>query len=248
MALSTNSIIHYTKNIKNVELILKEGFKVKYCYEKVLSSEKGHIHSAFPMVSFCDIPLSQVKEHLNSYGCYGLGLKKDWAKKNKLSPVLYFDRDSELINYIREEFGRLNEKMKNKEFDFCDFEHLITILSYSKNYEGDLNRSGEILKNYRFFDEREWRYVPNKEKLGEASPWVTQVKYNADKVKYNNALNHIRLAFDVNDISYIVVKTEDEIKEMTQIVRNIFSDQCSLQKMEILLTKIITTDQILYDF
>jgi len=58
MAISTNSIIHYARSVDSLKQILEYGFKVKYCYEKIEASEKGCLHSAFPMVSFCDIPLS----------------------------------------------------------------------------------------------------------------------------------------------------------------------------------------------
>jgi hypothetical protein len=248
MALSTNSIIHYTRTIDSLKAILKEGFKVQYCYEKVLSSEKGYMHAAFPIVSFCDIPLSQVKDHIDSYGDYGIGLKKDWAKMKKLNPVLYFDQDSELINYIREEFERLNNKTKAKEIPFKDIDHFIKILAFSKNYEANLTRKGSTIKDYRFYNEREWRYVPNLVTLDKAKPWVEEKDYITDIVKYNNTLNHIRLAFDSIHITYIIVKNENDIKELTQTIRNLFSEKCTLQEMEILLTRIITTDQIRYDF
>jgi hypothetical protein len=249
MALSTNSIIHYTKSIDSLKQILESGFKVKYCYEKIDSTEKGHLQAAFPMVSFCDIPLSQVKEHIESYGEYGIGLRKDWAKSKKLSPVLYFDKDSELMNYLREEFERLLNKVKEEEYELSDLDHLLNILAYSKNYEADLKLKGsQTIKNYRFYNEREWRFVPNKTILGEAKLFLNESVYGKDKKKYNDALEHIRLTFDTKDISYIIVKNESEIKEITQSIRNLFADKCTMQEMEILLTRIITTDQIFYDF
>lgn len=248
MAISTNSIIHYTKSIDSLKQILGSGFKVKYCYEKIEAAERGYIHSAFPMVSFCDIPLSQVKEHIDSYGEYGIGLRKEWAKSKKLSPVLYFDKDSELMNYLREEFERLNEKVKKNELEISDIDHFVSIMSYSKNYESDLNRKGNVIKNYRFYNEREWRFVPNKTILGKAKAFVLGSEYNKDKKKYNDTLEHIRLTFETKDISYIIVKSESEIRMITQSIRNLFANKCTMQEMEILLTRIITTDQILYDF
>lgn len=248
MAISTNSIIHYTKSIDSLQQILENGFKVKYCYEKIESSENGFLHSAFPMVSFCDIPLSQVKQHIESYGEFGIGLKKEWAKSKKLSPVLYFDRDSELMNYLRVEFERLIEKKNKKEIDASDFDHLASIIAYSKNYEADLVRNGNKIKNYRFYNEREWRYVPNKIVLGKALPFVAEQDYSKDKKKYNDTLDHIRLSFETKDISYIIVKNDSDIKVITQAIRNLFSDKCTMQEIEILLTRIITTDQIIFDF
>lgn len=248
MAISTNSIIHYTKTIDSLKQILEKGFHVKYCYEKIDSSEKGIIHSAFPMVSFCDIPLSQVKAHIESYGDYGIGLRKEWAKAKKLSPVLYFDKDSELINNLREEFERLVDKGMKKEIAYADVEHIISLMAYSKNYEADLIRKGDVIKNYRFYNEREWRFVPNKTILGNAKAFLAEEDYNKDKKKNNDTLNHITLNFETKDISYIIVKSETDIKEITQSIRNLFSDKCTMQQMEILLTRIITTDQILYDF
>jgi hypothetical protein len=40
------------------------------------------------------------------------------------------------MNYVREEFERLNEKVRDKEIEKKDIEHLITILAYSKKLPG----------------------------------------------------------------------------------------------------------------
>src|SRR3989442_11739855 len=56
---------------------------------------------AFPMVSSCDIPLSQVSTHMTTYGRYALGLTKTWGQKRGLTPVMYVhqrDRKSTRLN------------------------------------------------------------------------------------------------------------------------------------------------------
>lgn len=55
MGLSSNTIIHFTKNFTNLKGILANNFKVSYCREKIISESK-EIDYLIPMVSFCDIP------------------------------------------------------------------------------------------------------------------------------------------------------------------------------------------------
>ena len=56
-------------------------------------------------------------------------------------------------------------------------------MAYSKNYEADLKRKGDVIKNYRFYNEREWRFVPNKTTLDKAKAFVSASEYNKDKKK-----------------------------------------------------------------
>jgi len=43
-------------------------------------------------------------------------------------------------------------------------------------------------------------------------------------------------------------KQEEEIAELTRHIRNVYSDFCSATNLEILMTKIITVNQIINDF
>jgi len=75
MPLSSNSIIHFTNSSDNLKGILQNNFKIKYCSELIEIVDS--FHYAAPMVSFCDIPLSEVKNHIGKYGTYGLVLQKN---------------------------------------------------------------------------------------------------------------------------------------------------------------------------
>lgn len=64
MALSANSLIHYTSNIDNLlGIINSQGFKFSYYIEKIKTRGGQNFNAAIAMISFCDIPLSGYKKH-----------------------------------------------------------------------------------------------------------------------------------------------------------------------------------------
>jgi len=99
MAISSNTLFHFTKTKENLLGILQDTFHPRYCLEKFGVGDM-ETEAAIPMVSFCDIPLSQIKNHLKIYGRYGLGLSKRWAKKRGLNPVLYLRKKSTFSRHI----------------------------------------------------------------------------------------------------------------------------------------------------
>src|ERR1035437_3559879 len=163
MPLSTNSIIHYTDSYEKLESILKEGFAIKYCSEKLLLNPRVTSFAAHPMVSFCDVPLSQAYNHFDAYGNYGIGLSKTWANKMKINPVIYIDKNS-LFGEVIGEFIIERRKTKSN-LTVKQKQNILRIKCYAKNYSGYLKRKGIDDKNYRFYDEREWRLVPKEKDL-----------------------------------------------------------------------------------
>ncbi|MBT7825316.1 MAG: hypothetical protein HN600_01875 [Bacteroidetes bacterium] len=72
MSRSPSTVFHFTK--KEALLgILKENFKIQYCFERWTTHQSEDF--AIPMVSFCDIKLSEI-DHMFKYGNYGIGLVK----------------------------------------------------------------------------------------------------------------------------------------------------------------------------
>lgn len=247
MGLSSNTLIHQTNCKENLIGILNEGFSVHYCYERV-TAKNGIIEAAFPMVCFCDIPLSELRKHLDAYGYYGIGLKKTWAKEKGMNPVLYFDDKSDLLNTTRENFRKIISQIKVGKVDFEVSKPIADILSYSKNYEGELKLNGKIIDPYRFSDEREWRFVPDEGALGKARSLVSSKDYINDKDKFNSELKHIKLEFKPEDINYLIVKSEDEIDELLEVIEKSHGSKSTFNSVERLKSRVITTEQILYDF
>lgn len=247
MAISTNSIIHYTDSIDKVKGILKDGFRTKYCLERILTKNGKVMRGAFPMICFCDIPLGDAKNHLDSYGYYGVGLTKEWATTHGLNPVFYIDKESSLGNILREQYERYlntNNKGEHKEWR-SDF---IYTISHTKNYEGSLVRGAVKDERYRFYNEREWRFVPSKEQLKGSRRVINTNEYLEDKVNFNQEVSSIILPFEAKELSYVIVKTNDEIPEMVRFLRETFSDRITALGLEILLTRVISAEQIVSDF
>ncbi len=83
--------------------ILTEGFRVHFCekfvqYRKSQGSDDDEYYSwnVYPIVSFCNIKLSQITRHTCNYGNYGIIMSAHWAKKVELNPIIYFDIASKI--------------------------------------------------------------------------------------------------------------------------------------------------------
>lgn len=204
MPISADSIIHYTDTFDKLKNILIEGFGIKYCEEQLKIVDKSGSLAAHPMVCFCDIPLSQSFKHFDAYGKYGLGLTKIWANKMGINPVLYMEPNSDISKTL----GALLKERRDKKSNLTKLQkdQILRIKCFTKNYSGKLVRKKVNNNNYRFYDEREWRLVPDKEKLNGENFSITLSKYKNDKNKYNNALSTIRFSFLHNEISYIIVE------------------------------------------
>lgn len=221
--LSSDTLFHYTSSLDILKSILKNGFIPKYCVEFGWKS-RLYRHYYVSMVSFCDIPLSQVKLHIEMYGNYGIGVTKEWARRNAVSPVSYLTNeffkkfkkrivaDSVILSRIKPEIGISRNKI-----------------------------TGVKINNYRYYDEKEWRYVPYDE------------DYYVDENRLNGALQAKRfgaLSITPSDIRYIIVNDDSELLEMCKHIDAIWGASTSVCQNDIikLKTRILTIDQIKNDF
>lgn len=246
MALSSNTLTHFTKQKEALLGILQDNFKIFFCKEAVYLGGKRQNFYA-PMVSFCDIPMSEIKDHIKKYGSYGIGLTKEWALKNGLNPVLYVAPNSALSTSYRTAMRHFLA-VSNESDDGATNEEmaLVDVLRYMKNYEGPLERKGERIKNYRFSDEREWRYAPPF--TGDEEMLVAKSAFETEPEHYSEMYSNHRLEFEPNDIKYIIIKDDSEIREVINHLRVAKGKKYSLDEIERLTTRILTTEQIMGDF
>ncbi|WP_175635989.1 abortive infection system antitoxin AbiGi family protein [Pedobacter ghigonis] len=250
MALSANSLIHYTSKIDNVlSIIRSRGFRFSYCSEKINTRGSKNFSGAIAMVSFCDIPLSDYKKHfynkkntddLGYYGDYGIGLSKKWANRKGLNSVFYIEYNSYVSTSIRKQFEVF--MLGDKRVSHIDTQQ---VFLYTKNYEGELYRDSKLKRrDYRFYDEREWRLVPDSTTLGGNPTVLDDRVYNADKVMYNTLISHNLLKFEISDISYIIVKNEAEVRLVYQTLHDVFDKDL----IDLTTIRVLTSDQITSDF
>lgn len=219
MAISSNSLIHFTNSKESLKSILIENFKLGYCKEKTIIGGKDTF-AHVPMVSFCDIPLSQIKEHISKYGEYGIGLTREWAIRNKLNPVLYIEQNSFFSESYMTAANYFLTKAQTAEItafqDDSYFDALMALgdmRSYIKNYQANLERRNEKFSDYRFADEREWRFVPRS--IDGKAVIMSNEIYNSveGKNRARNLTNSFKLKFEPNDIKYVIIKYDSEIHE-----------------------------------
>ncbi len=275
VTISSNTLFHFTESIDHIISILKKDFRPNLSLED-LSCLGLKSKLAIPMVSFCDIPLSQTLLHMKHYGCYGIGLSKSWGKNHGINPVLYTYQDSPLAasickslawtyaRYLKTKpdpgFQELLEMwaqiaaIARKESPnsplFSLWDQLLRIQCFVKPYEGPLGRGDQPIQNVRFYDEREWRFVPD---FGKdlIKYLLIEGDYNDEPIRRernNEIQKQSQIPFTSTDIKYLIVSCEEEILPMIKKIEEIAGSRYSHDEMKIFNSKIITADQIATDF
>ena len=276
MAISTNSILHFTRSRNSLKKILNGFFDTYYCLE-IFRLNGAEYRLGIPMISFCDIPISHITSHTEKYGNYGIGLSKEWAESNGINPVLYLEEYSSSTRLIEPLIRDVIENDPYGNFrtfliwetkdniatpkDIVDRERDLKInavvgqLSFIKNYKGELKRKGRIGIQYRFYDEREWRYVPVASTMSDDSPLflpiLTKNEYDGQRGISSLKKEFIKgggLKFESKDIEYIFVKKESEIPIFIKAIRKSKNIYKNNDDLDLLISKILSIERIKNDF
>ena len=250
--LSSNSIFHFAQKREYLISILENDFAPRYYLENLkmlgfTKRDETRMEVAVPMVCFCNIPLSKIKYHLSCYGNYGIGMTKEWGIKNGVSPILYADPKSETITHLKEMLKTTRLKTNQDTPAVVSLGiNIVRLIRFIKPYEGDFEHRDKKYPNKRFYDEREWRYVPM-----DAVPAFLSKEEHGDKgrlLECNLKLkeNH-KIHFTPNDVEYIIVNTRAEVLPMINDLLRIKS-KYTQDEMMLLISKIISRDKITNDF
>jgi hypothetical protein len=256
MVVSSDSLFHFTCKKEHLIDILKNSFHANYCFENfndVIRINRSNIKLAIPMLCFCDLPLSNITDHIAFYGSYGLGLIKEWGKRNGLNPVSYLYKNSNLTNalseYFTENIGSILEKMKEVENNgntksYNEVMNFLTLYCFLKEYDGNMKDLEFNTRYKKFIDEKEWRYVPKNQNLFIEVDGQVKNKNNYETAK--TRLKENKLLFSPDDITYIIVKKEIERLEMITIVEG--NKEYCTDIIKILCSKIISVERLKQDF
>lgn len=271
----TSSLFHFTKDPSVLLKILETGLIPNYCRED-LSYFDRKVNVGVPVISFCDIPLTRTTMFKARYGEYAIGLSKGWALKKQINPILYVNDERILVSlgFLKSYYRTLDDEVKERGgsdksisinlFNPKSLEGLnafinrnnakdamYSLMGYMKRYVGK-GPDGSEQSNYI---ENEWRYVVT----GEGVDWKwTAEEYkkwrgNGEKPKPSEALKALKLTFNVEDVSHIIVKTENEVHNFVDAIldmKRVGGGEGRLSKNDrkLLLTKIISQEKIETDF
>lgn len=244
----SHTLFHFTKNSDVLKTIIKNGFWPRYCPEDINWLDyQDHDFIAYPMVCFCDIPLSRIDEHVGFYGEYGIGLTKEWAESNNGTPIQYVSGNNHLPDTFRSltKFSeKFDEKLDENDIE-AYYQTIRYLLAHVKPTQGNMVINNELVKK-EFYQESEWRCVP---KSDEIQDYLKKEDYdNSEELKINNELTyeHCRLKFSPKDIKYIFVKSDSDIPNIINFIQTDL-DHFPSADLKILMSRVISLENIKRD-
>ena len=251
MAIKANTLFHFTPKKEHLFDILENGFWPRYCREDVSwIKDEDHKFVAYPMVCFCDIPLSKILEHTKFYGKFGIGMTREWAVSYELSPVWYVsDRTDlskkiksigEVIKLFKAKYGPL-ENFKDMGNSIDNF--LCYLLSYIKPISGKMEINKKIISK-KFDEESEWRYVPNNKHIRKLILDSSSINLEEENKKTKQFSS---LMFEPKDIKYIFVPKDSDIPGVAKKIQALYLEKYDYADTYLLISKIISLDTISED-
>lgn len=240
----TKTLFHFTSTLDTLLRILREGFWPQYCLEDVRwLGDKSTDWLAWPMVSFCDIPISRLHEHTDFYGCYGIGVFRANWQHTGLNPVLYVSEDSNLRKFLHELIldtkKTSDEKVKTAG---------MMMMAYCKPMHGRVH-GVKPKKEKDFYSECEWRFISSIDSChGKFKFFLKEHEFRNKRLLLQ--ANHERrkdqmLEFRPEDVRYIAVKSTTEVHKVIDFIDKNLNH--SHPARDLLKTRIIALDELSLD-
>jgi hypothetical protein len=231
----TTSLFHFTKTFGVLKNILKDGFLPFYSLEDIQWMGETERHfTAFPIVAFCDIPLSRITDHVSFYGKYGIGLSRKWGLANGLNPLVYLSENGPFADAYRKTMLNLFTTKGGDKF-VNDIRFLI---GFTKPIKGSMIVNGQPVDK-EFYQESEWRYLA---RHADVPSHLKQTAFENDTTRQQanqKAQANCKLNFVPGDVQYLIVPEDSEIPDLVDFI-NRELDRFPSVDLKILGTRIVT--------
>lgn len=225
----------------------------RYCIEEIGYLDIPQVKKiGIPMKCFCDIKISDMEEHMQWYGYYGIAFSKEWGMNKGIQSVQYINVKSELKKEFANSFqaslegkdsleGSLEAKLKT---------FMVNELMYYKPYDGKMkNRITGDLESKCLADECEWRFVPDVTQLGYQQIYIVEEMMSTDFFdRLSDSMEDIPevgLEFEYSDIKHIIIESKEDLLKLIDVIQNLdIEDQ---DKYE-LISKLIIWESVKEDF
>ena len=202
-AISAQTLFQFVRELETIEKILSsKGFWPKFCLEYGWSKR-----CAVPECCFCDTPFSAIHHHMEVYGNYGIGMSKQWGIQKGLSPLMYHLKESKMSKNLR----KLLQNAKTQKNEEVIYRQLVLMKQYQAvNYHKDEGGKLKQLKNYLYYDEREWRYIPDLPNYKDLLRFVeNQSELDVLKKRgLDDSTKPFMCTFTAHDVKYLIVKDD----------------------------------------
>lgn len=252
--IQADTLFTFTTELKYLLPTLKNTMiSPRYCEENIEYLKiRGLKRIAYPMKCFCDINLHRLGEHLSWYGYYGLAFSKEWGMRNGIQAIQYINPKSNLRKDFSKAFtSALKVNMNKETVEQRNMKnYLLHEMMFYKPYDGKMkNRNTDKNEKKCFTDECEWRFIPDVTVVGFEQAYFDENILNAGVLQeLSNALEgieRISLQFQYSDLKYIIVKDEDDFKQLVEEIKGYSVDE---QIKYELISKIIIWDTSKEDF
>ena len=192
------------------------------------------------MTCFCDIPISRISEHTAFYGDYGIGMTKEWGRRNSLHPLLYAvpgavisESISTLVG-ITEAKPRDSKKVEDLKYEASSL--VFELIPYVKPIVGKMIVAGAIVEK-DFSQENEWRYVPDHD------TFLFKNNFEERRAELDIEMEKKIIQFSPCDVKYIFVKSDHEIPAIFDFIQRELG-RFPLNDLKILTSRIVSLETL----
>lgn len=118
------------------------------------------------------------------------------------------------------------------------------LLEFIKPYQGDLVRGDNVTKDYRYYDEMEWRYVPDRNTLDPKIQIGSIEIFKEWREQSDEKPLVFSLDFEFNDIDEIVVENDSDVEDFQSFIQQLDDTHFTSEQKDSLCSRIKSIENL----